>query len=165
MAELSSSVAASVFCSYALAVCVPLVLTASLEQAASLFMPPEWSPHITSMTSNSMLALFMLPNVSGCQTQFCSKPFNLSGSRQAWPHLGHTSREMAPTCLGTQKQANRFRVRNILSLAFLFGGSPPNIYTSVCHCVWGLLTAEASKQLQAQRGEQTVNLALRFRAV
>lgn len=42
---------------------------------------------------------------------------------------------------------------------------PPTLYTNVCHRVQGLLTAKASKRLQAERGEQTVNLALRFRAV
>lgn len=148
------------------------VLTASLEQAASLFMPPERSPHITSMPWNSMLMLFMLPNVSGCQTQFCSKPFNPRGSRQAWPHRGHTSREMAPTCSGKQKKAGKQIQSEQYSLplsAFYFvalaPNHPPTLYTNVCHRVQGLLTAEASKQLQAERGEQTVNLALRFRDV
>lgn len=68
-----------------------------------------------------------------------------------------------------KKPANK-QIQRSLSLSpfdfvALAPNHPPTLYTNVCHRVQGLLTAQASKRLQAERGEQTVNLALRFRAV
>lgn len=123
--------------------------------------PAERSPHITWMPRNSMLMLFMLPNVSGCQTQFCSKPFNPSGTRQAWLRWGRNFREMAPTCSGKQKESKQIRSKqsshgfSILLLPLL------TLFMNIYHCVQGLLTAECSSS--CRRRWANCQFSLRFR--